>query len=159
LVTHNFNVHSPDDNKTPLNVQILHTPGHVPDEIALYDSKNHFLYIGDTLYEEAPIIFPKEGSIIVWLESMEFLISFVQSIQDGEVLLNAGHCTVKKPALDMLQSARKFILDVVEGKEVVKNRTIKRGEETVEYRQMGERFSLICPERLILEARQNHSRQ
>ncbi|KAF5367432.1 hypothetical protein D9758_003676 [Tetrapyrgos nigripes] len=155
LVPHNFSIHSPDHDKTLLDVQILHTPGHTPDEIALYDTTNNLLYVGDTLYEDAPIIFPKEGSIVVWLASMDFLISFVQSIPNGQVLLNAGHCTVNKPALDMLQSAKGFIVDVVEGKEKVVKRTMKRGEGTVEYRQMGGRFSLICPEKLVLDARKS----
>jgi len=156
LVPHNFIIHSPDHNKTSLDVQILHTPGHTPDEIALYDRSERMLYVGDTLYEEEPIIFPKEGSIVIWLASVNALISFVQSNQvAGEIVfLNAGHCTTKRDALETLRSTRKFILDVVEGKETVKRRTTKRGEETVEYRQAGDRFSLICPERLVIEARQ-----
>ncbi|THV03231.1 Metallo-hydrolase/oxidoreductase [Dendrothele bispora CBS 962.96] len=154
LVPHNFTIHSPDHIKTSLGVQVLHTPGHTPDEIALYDSTERMLYVGDTLYEDAPIIFPKEGSIVIWLASIEFLVSFVQSNQvGGEIMLNAGHCTAKQAALETLQSAKIFILDVVEGREPVKGRTTKRGEETVEYRQVGGRYSLICPERLVLEAK------
>ncbi|KAF7327622.1 Metallo-hydrolase/oxidoreductase [Mycena kentingensis (nom. inval.)] len=48
------------------DVFILHTPGHTPDELAVYDATEKMLYVGDTLYEEDTIIFPNEGSIVDW---------------------------------------------------------------------------------------------
>lgn len=147
---------------------MLHTPGHTPDEIALYDDHEMMLYVGDSLYEDEPIIFPLEGSIVNWFASIDFLISFVKerntarshsttSIADGqhpnEVLINAGHCTAMRPAMEVLSSARAFMYDVVTGKEKVKGRGLNRGHPTVTYAQEGGRFSLRCPERLILEAR------
>ncbi|KAF8149852.1 Metallo-hydrolase/oxidoreductase [Crassisporium funariophilum] len=139
----------------PLGVTILHTPGHTPDEIALYDDAEMMLYVGDSLYEHEPIIFPAEGSIVTWFASMEYLILFVKDKQNAtkRVLINSGHRTVLQPALDVLMAAKAFMEDVVAGREEVRDRRQKRGETTVTYEQAGGRFSLICPERLVEEAR------
>ncbi|KAL0954780.1 hypothetical protein HGRIS_003730 [Hohenbuehelia grisea] len=136
---------------------ILHTPGHTPDELAVYDYQERMLYVGDTLYEHAPIIFPKEGSIIEWFTSVNALISLVQSekVDDGgqRLQISAGHETAGQPALAVLTSTKAFMQGVIEGKEPVRERMVKRGEETVMYRQDNGVYSLICPERLVLEAR------
>lgn len=137
---------------------IFHTPGHTPDEIALYDHAEMMLYVGDSLYEYEPIIFPSEGSIVTWFESMDFLTWLVEAMNsiasDGhKVQMNSGHRTVLQPALEILQVAKAFMKDVVDGKETVKKRRQNRGEEIVMYEQSGGRFSLRCPERLILEMR------
>jgi hypothetical protein len=139
-------------------VTIFHTPGHTPDEIALYDHAEMMLYVGDSLYEYEPIIFPSEGSIVAWFESMDFLCWLVKAMNskasDGrKVLMNSGHHTVLQPALETLLAAKAFMKDVVNGKEKVKERQQNRGEETVVYEQSGGRFSLRCPERLVLEMR------
>jgi len=162
LVPHMHDIVSSKSKKS-LGVKILHTPGHTPDEIALYDEAEMMLYVGDSLYEWEPIIFPKEGSIVTWFLSMDYLISFVkeknaisQSSRGGgpssEVLINSGHCTALQPALEVLLSAKAYMQDVVKGREMVKERRWSRAEEIVTYGQVGDRFSLRCPERLVREA-------
>ncbi|KAI0330222.1 Metallo-hydrolase/oxidoreductase [Cubamyces sp. BRFM 1775] len=137
-----------------LGMTLLHTPGHTPDELALWDADEGMLYVGDTLYEWAHIIFPKEGSIVLWLESVDKLARLVaESGNSDAVKINCGHMTAKGSAMDVLRSTKAFMLDVVEGRENVKSRMHKRGEEYVEYAQDGGRYSLICPERLVQEAR------
>jgi len=165
LVPHLHDIVSPQLNGIRLGVKILHTPGHTPDEIALYDETEMMLYVGDSLYEWEPIIFPIEGSIKTWFSSMNFLISFVnekneapQIVKDGsgkpsEVMINSGHCTVFRPASDVLLSTMAYMRDVVHGRKPVTERSQKRGEETVMYGKIGDRFSLRCPERLMLEVR------
>ncbi|KAF8962761.1 hypothetical protein BDZ97DRAFT_1662596 [Flammula alnicola] len=164
LVPHRHAITSSDSNKSPLGVTILHTPGHTPDEIALFDEAEMMLYVGDSLYEYEHIIFPSQGSIVTWFSSMEFLVSFVKeknelvaSSRDGalpsEVLINSGHVTALRPALNVLLAAIAFMKDVVEGREKVEERQWRRGEAFVTYEQAGNRFSLRCPERLVLEAR------
>lgn len=123
------------------------------------------LYVGDSLYEYEPIIFPNEGSIITWFSSMNYLITFVEeknadlptstknSSAPTEVLINSGHRTALQPALEVLVGARAFMEDVVAGRENAKTRGWERGEEIVTYEQVGDRFSLRCPERLVQEAR------
>ncbi|TCD60478.1 hypothetical protein EIP91_010026 [Steccherinum ochraceum] len=61
------------------NIHVLHTPGHTPDELALWDEGEHMLYVGDTLYEWVPIIFPREGSIVDWFKSVDALLALVWS--------------------------------------------------------------------------------
>ncbi|KAF8656818.1 hypothetical protein AX16_002367 [Volvariella volvacea WC 439] len=68
LVPHLYELHSPTDPKQSLGLTILHTPGHTPDELALYDAEERMLYVGDILYEHERIIFPNEGSVIDWFE-------------------------------------------------------------------------------------------
>jgi len=161
LVPHRYAVTS--SAHVPLGVSVLHTPGHTPDELALYDPAEKMLYVGDSLYETATIIFPKEGSIVAWMASIQYLIDFVRAENDGddgfggrggEVLINCGHETVCRPALEVLKSAKEFMEDVIGGREPVRERLCRRGEVNVRYVQEGSRFALRCPERLVLEARE-----
>ncbi|KAJ6619695.1 Metallo-hydrolase/oxidoreductase [Mycena sp. CBHHK59/15] len=152
LVPHSYAIHS--STFVPLGVSVLHTPGHTPDELALFDAAEKMLYVGDSLYEEETIIFPKEGSIIEWLSSIEYLIAFVRTEnQAGQIQINCGHRTTLRPALEVLEATRLFMGDVVSGREPVRKRMTIRGEESVEYVQKAGRFALRCPERLVLEAR------
>lgn len=144
-------------------LQILHTPGHTPDEIAIWDEQEKMLYVGDTLYEWEPIIFPLEGDIVQWFTSMDFLISFVRQVegvdtsvsQSGHVKINAGHDTSMGDALDVLLQARSFLDDVIAGREKVKNCGVVRGIKTVTYARQDGRFSLRTPECLIDDARKS----
>jgi len=166
LVPHLHPVTSTGEKQIPLGVSVLHTPGHTPDELALYDEQEMMLYVGDSLYEYEPIIFPTAGSIVTWFDSMDYLIDFVQqknntndksgekkAAMSNQVLINSGHRTVVRPAIDVLLTAKAFMQDVIDGKEPVKSRVIVRGEISVTYEQVGYRFSLRCPERLVREAR------
>ncbi|KAJ7158805.1 Metallo-hydrolase/oxidoreductase [Mycena filopes] len=154
LVPHAYTVKS--SALISLGVSIFHTPGHTPDELALYDTVEKMLYVGDSLYEKATIIFPREGSIVAWVSSMEFLLDFVRAenkFGGKEVLINSGHETVCRPALEVLDEAKRFMEDVILAREPVRQRLCRRGEENVRYVQQGGRFALLCPERLVLEAR------
>ena len=70
-----------------------------------------------------------------------------------EARVNCGHKTAMGPALEVLRTAKAFLMDVVEGREQVKRTLTRRGETHVKYEQIGGRYSLICPERLVNEAR------
>lgn len=123
-----------------MGVTIFHTPGHTPDEIALYDYAEMMLYVCESLYEYESIVFPSEGPIVTWFESMDFLCWLVEAMNskasDGrKVQMNSGHHTVLQPALEILLAAKAFMKDVVNGKERVKERRQNRGEEMVIYEQ------------------------
>ncbi len=138
----------------PLGVELLHTPGHTPDELALWDEEEGMLYVGDTLYEWAPIIFPNEGSIVEWLDTVDNLIRLVEgSGKASTVRIGCGHKTAGSGAQEVLLSTKAFMFDVLAGREDVKDRWEKRGEIHVRYAQSGGRYNLICPERLVEEAR------
>lgn len=137
-----------------LGLKVLHTPGHTPDELALWDVDQNMLYVGDTLYEDDPIIFPSGGSLPVWFSTVDQLIELVETQPDSEnVMINCGHATALRPALGVLKTCRTFMENVVSGKEPLKQRYLRRGTWCVEFREDKGRFSLICPERLVLEAR------
>lgn len=136
----------------PANVIALHTPGHTPDELAVWDEDERVLYVGDTLYEWANIIFPNEGSIVDWMHSVDMLIDLVG--KETPATICAGHVTAGRPARDVLTSARAFMKDVISGKEGVKRKFEKRGEICVQYIKEGMRYSLVCPERLVVEAKE-----
>ncbi|EMD34135.1 hypothetical protein CERSUDRAFT_117629 [Gelatoporia subvermispora B] len=137
------------------NVVLLHTPGHTPDEVALWDTDENMLYVGDTLYEFEPIIFPAEGDIVDWLGSIDMLMDVVLGSTSPErALINCGHRTTMRPAKEVLQSTKAFMMDVLAGKMKVHRRETRRGIEYVEYVQPDQRYRLTCPEVLILGARE-----
>ncbi|KZS92395.1 Metallo-hydrolase/oxidoreductase [Sistotremastrum niveocremeum HHB9708] len=150
-------------NNFDLKIQVLHTPGHTPDSLALWDEEENMLYVGDTLYEWAPTIFPNEGDIVDWLGSMDKLYAFVKEkttflIQEQssntEVYINCGHVTSYGPALEILGQMNEFMLAILRGSVPIMGESIKRGERNVVYGRQGtDRFVVLCPERLILEAR------
>ncbi|KLO08868.1 Metallo-hydrolase/oxidoreductase [Schizopora paradoxa] len=160
LVPHNVSL---SYMNTATRLRFLHTPGHTPDELAIWDDDEDILYVGDTVYEWDPIIFPLQGDISVWFDSMNFLIEFVrerneQNYKRGRptARINSGHATSMADALDVLLEGKKFLQDVVAGNEPLKNRTESGGVVQVHYAQENGRFSLRCPEALIEEARTDY---
>ena len=96
------------------------------------------LYVGDTLYAHSPIIFPPEGNLTHWFQSIDLLISVCishttptqtsptststltqTSIQTPR--LNAGHSSSLQPALSILSAAKSFLKDVVSGLEPIQD--------------------------------------
>ena len=66
---------------------VYQTPGHTPDEVAVWDPQERYLFVGDTLYEWAPIIFPLEGSLFRFSESLgrlKTLVSGWNAEKEGE---------------------------------------------------------------------------
>lgn len=61
-----------------LNLVAYQTPGHTPDELAIWDPSERVLFVGDTAYEWAPIIFPLEGDIRQYADSLAKLRALVR---------------------------------------------------------------------------------
>ncbi|KIK95422.1 hypothetical protein PAXRUDRAFT_140667, partial [Paxillus rubicundulus Ve08.2h10] len=156
LVPHLHSITSTTDN-VPLGVIVLHTPGHTPDELALWDVQESMLYVGDALYEDDSITFPDGDSLSKWFATVDELLTFIQNLPNAsEVKINCSHATATKPAIDVLEATKELMSDVVSGKEPLVLRFPRKAGWAVEYKQMNGRFSLIylCPERLVLEARE-----
>ena len=154
----------------PLDLQIIATPGHTPDELAWYDEHERHLYVGDSFYErvakdksyEQAIIFPKEGNIIEYMDSMRKLIVFVdeknKETDKPSVKIGCGHVTSSVEGKETLLAVRKFFQDVIAGTIPVRQVSERRGEEVNLWQENGEpRFSLSAPKRLIVDARKHFS--
>jgi glyoxylase-like metal-dependent hydrolase (beta-lactamase superfamily II) len=144
-------MHAVAVNGLQLGLRILQTPGHTPDELAVWDEAERVIYVGDTLYENVPILFPTEGDIAEWYRSVEDLIRFVQ-FQGKGVKICAGHATAGQDAETMLRAALEFVGDVLKGKEKIKKEE-KRGQTFVWFEREDGRFSLGTPEVLVEKAR------
>lgn len=149
----------------PLQLQILHTPGHTPDELAWYDEQERHLYVGDSFYErvakynsyEQAIIFPKEGNWIHYMQSLEKLLRFVEEknkeLNKAPVRIGCGHITSSVDGVEILVIVRQLFRDIINGEVPIVHSEEKRGEEVVLWKAAGEpRFSVAAPKRLALEA-------
>ena len=178
-------------NDFPLGVQILHTPGHTPDELAWYDEaerhlcmyqgfhqltpakiSNSFIVVGDSFYERVAmdksytqaIIFPKEGDIIIYMQSLEKLLGFVQEENrrhhSSAVRIGCGHITYSAAdGQGLLQEVQSFFWDVIDGTVPVRESSEKRGEmHDLWQKDEDARFSLMGPRRLVVNARRHFSR-
>ena len=148
-----------------LRLQILHTPGHTPDELAWYDEQERHLYVGDSFYErvaqdssyEQAIIFPQEGNWIHYMQSLEKLLRFVEEKNEepdkAPVRIGCGHVTSSVDGVEILSDVRRLFQDIIAGKVPIVQEGEKRGEEYVLWKEAGEsRFSVAAPKRLALEA-------
>lgn len=152
-------------NSIPLNIQILHTPGHCPDELAWYDSAERHLYVGDTFYElhspwvTTPIIFPQEGSWIEYMHSLRVLDAFIEEQNSKDtsaprVKLGSGHITFSADAADIVTEVTALFLKIIQGKVPVVGGTEERGEIHDLWMENPEaKYSVQAPRRLAEEAR------
>lgn len=120
--------------KVDLGLIALHTPGHTPDSLAIYDRGESWLYIGDTAYhrkaempwgalQDVPIVFPPQGNWRDFRASLEFLIHFVEQEQQrhwnkpGHIIrLAAGHTASSAFAAPMLRTVMRFFDAIISGK-------------------------------------------
>lgn len=154
-------------NGLPLDIQILHTPGHTPDELAWYDTSERHLYVGDSFYQrvaedgsyEQAILFPKEGNWIHYLASLQKLRQFVESENQREpdeaaVRVGCGHVTSDASAMVMLVEVESFFRRILAGKVPIVKEESKRGEVYATWKEDGpSRYSVEAPIRLAHEAR------
>lgn len=153
-------------NTTSLGLQIIATPGHTPDELAWYDEQERHLYVGDSFYQRTPedksyeqaIIFPKEGSVIEYMDSLRKLSSFVDKknmeLDKPSVKIGCGHTTSSVEGKGILLAVQRFFEDVIAGIVPIKHISDKRGEEVCLWQDDGEpRFSLSAPKRLVEDAK------
>lgn len=64
-------------NGQDLGLTIYHTPGHTPDEIAIWDAQERVIFVGDTMYEWARIVFPLEGDLRLYSQTLARLKTLV----------------------------------------------------------------------------------
>jgi glyoxylase-like metal-dependent hydrolase (beta-lactamase superfamily II) len=148
-----------------LGLIVYQTPGHTPDELALWDPSERTLYVGDTLYEWAPIIFPKEGNLITYSDSIERLRHLVKEFNSHlkidtfsdpkKVMIACGHTTADADAELILLEVDDFLWDVVSGKVEVGREEEDRGEVIYLYEKEDGKLSFLGPRRLFDEFRED----
>lgn len=161
-----------DPDLVDLDITIYNTPGHTPDSLAFYDHAERHIYIGDSFYELAspnrhdivylgPIIFPKEGNWITYLESMNRLLRAMRTLNqqrdDGvpRVKLSAGHSTVGEDAEDLLSGILWEFDAIIDGKVPVVSEDVIRGEVHCLWHTDKSKWAVRAPRRLCDEARRH----
>ena len=153
-----------------LGIEVIHTPGHTPDELAWYDKEERHLYVGDTFYErvakdksyEQAILFPNEGNIVDYIKSLDKLLKFIDAkntdddAHKGPIRIGCGHVTASVEAKNILLAVKKLFVNILEDKVPVVKREEKRGEQFLTWQEAGEpRFSVAAPEKIMIDARQS----
>nr|OQO27366.1 hypothetical protein B0A51_05071 [Rachicladosporium sp. CCFEE 5018] len=160
-------------NGHDLGLTALHTPGHTPDSLAIYDVKERWLFAGDTFYQrtatmpwaekqDVPILFPPQGDWHDWCASLEKLLRLSKAEDAGNeklVRVACGHATSDALATAMLERVIDFGKRVAAGKvrEVMRlpGKDVAPGgslgnEMFVYWHDEGDvEFSMMAPERFL----------
>ncbi|OQO09716.1 hypothetical protein B0A48_05119 [Cryoendolithus antarcticus] len=171
--------HFADDNEHlshsghDLGLTALHTPGHTPDSLAIYDVKERWLFTGDTFYQRAatmpwaekqdvPILFPPQGNWHDWCASLEKLLRLSKAEDAGNeklVRVACGHTTSDAVATATVERVIDFGKRIAAGKvrEVMRlpGKDVAPGgslgdEIFVYWHDEGDvEFSMMAPERFL----------
>lgn len=137
-----------------LDLIIYHTPGHTPDELALWDPQERFLFAGDTLYEWAPIIFPLEGDLQAYTSTLSKLRGLIQGWNEvegsgGRVKMACGHVTSAADAEEFVGEVQSFLDQVRRGLVAPQDRGETRGFPLVGFERGDGRISFLGPKELF----------
>lgn len=77
-------------------VEVLHTPGHAPDHISLWQASTRTLFAGDLVVPGTTVVIPAsmEGSLSAYLRSLERVLAL-----DPDRLMPAHGAPVEEPAV------------------------------------------------------------
>jgi len=153
-----------------LGLTAIHTPGHTPDSLAIYDTNERWLFTGDAFYQrvalmpwgeeqDEPILFPSHGNWHDWICSVRRLLTIAeQEDAKGEPLrIACGHTTAGVLAADFLRRVKTYggrimrgevpVVSRLPGDKVAPGGSLGEGM-FVMWRDEGEpEFSLCAPER------------
>ncbi|KAF7563347.1 hypothetical protein G7046_g772 [Stylonectria norvegica] len=144
-------------NKRDLGLVVYHTPGHTPDELAVWDPKERVVFVGDTLYEWTQIVFPLEGDLKVYSDTLGRLKSLVRgwNVHDPDqhatrgsqprVKMSCGHTTSSSDAELLLNDVDLFLYHVVTNKYQPKELGMFRGEKVISYEREDGKISFRGP--------------
>lgn len=139
-----------------LGLTIYQTPGHTPDELAIWDQQERVLYVGDTLYEWAPILFSLSGNLDDYALTLSRLRGLVDGWNKGvakheRATMACGHCTQNTPAAEFLYEVETFLDKIRRGlvSPVDKGTTPGRNVPLVGFERDDGWFSLVGPKDLF----------
>ncbi|KFX89571.1 hypothetical protein V490_06938 [Pseudogymnoascus sp. VKM F-3557] len=131
-----------DNSGLDLGLIIYQTPGHTPDEVAIWDEKERYLYVGDSMYKHEPVIFPLGSDIIDYSDSigkMKELVGRFNSDKGPRVNMGCSHVTSRIDASDFLSEVDLFLYRIVTKKIEPTDSIINRGElQDIYVREDGE---------------------
>lgn len=148
-------------NANDLGLVVYHTPGHTPDELALWDAAERTLFVGDSLYEWAPIIFPLEGNLQSYTATLIKLKSLIKDWNNASpsadrVKMACGHNTSAADAEEFVTEVEAFLSKVKRGLVEPQDRGEARGFKLVGYDREDGRISFLGPKQLFDGARVDH---
>lgn len=139
-----------------LGLTIYQTPGHTPDELAIWDEQERVLYVGDTLYEWAPILFSLSGNLDDYAATLRKLRGLVDgwnrgAAEDNRVTMACGHCTQDTLAAAFLDEVDSFVDKIRRGlvPPVDKGTTPGRNIPLVGFEREDGWFSIVGPRELF----------
>lgn len=140
-----------------LGLVIYHTPGHTPDELAVWDPQERFVFVGDTMYEWAPIIFPLEGSLQDYASTLFKLRDLIRdwngAAGGSDVKMACGHVTGAADAEAFVHEVETFFSQVRRGLVPPEDGGEARGIPLVKYERVDGRISFLGPKSLFEDAR------
>ncbi|KAH8893616.1 Metallo-hydrolase/oxidoreductase [Thozetella sp. PMI_491] len=142
-----------------LNLVIYHTPGHTPDQIAIWDSEERVIFVGDTMYERVPIVFPVEGNIRLYSETLEKLKTYVRgwnatTYTNGDsgaaekmtrVKMACGHSTCAADAEELIDDVDSMLYRVMENLVPENDWGEWRGEPLIQYKREDGKINFAGP--------------
>lgn len=139
-----------------LGLTIYQTPGHTPDELAVWDQQERVLYVGDTLYEWAPILFSLSGNLSEYALTLHSLRGLVDgwdkdAAGNDRVKMASGHCTSSTPAAEFLYEVEDFLSKIRRGlvSPIDKGTAPGRNVSLVGFEREDGWFSFVGPKELF----------
>lgn len=134
-----------------LGLVLYHTPGHTPDQLAIWDPQERFLFVGDTMYEWAPIVFPREGNLQAYTSTLYKLRHLLQGWNEKgvKVRMACGHITSAVDAEAFVSEVETFLSKVRRGFIPPQDKGETRGYQLVGYERDDGRISFLGPKHLF----------
>lgn len=169
---HTTGVHGVGEHgESDLGLVLYHAPGHTPDSLAIWDPHERFLFVGDTLYEWAPILFPSGAGDLASYSSTIFKLrdilrawnssdagdnvpsgsdaSGVKPLKLPRVQMACGHVTSAVDAEDFVLEVERFFSQVRRGLVEGKDAGEQLGVPLVKYEKDDGRVSFLGPRALF----------
>lgn len=142
-----------------LGLAVYHTPGHTPDQLAIWDPEERVVFVGDSLYEWAPIIFPLEGDLEAYTATLCMLKRLIKGWNHGaarRVTMACGHSTSAADAEDFVNEVEAFLSKVNRGLVEPTDQGEARGAKLVGYERQDGRIAFLGPRHLFDAAHVGH---
>ncbi|RSL89006.1 hypothetical protein CEP52_015048 [Fusarium oligoseptatum] len=137
-----------------LGLTLYHTPGHTPDQLAIWDPQERFLFVGDSIYEWAAILFPLEGNVTAYSKTIGKMRKLVQGWNQesgitgsdalaSRVRMACGHNTRNEDALELLEEVDRVLLAAIDQRIQSKDGGVRWGGESERYEDGNGRISFL----------------